>query len=692
MKTLRINIPIFIFSFLFSCVSTSASADDQGLVAWWKFEKNEKSKIWESIGRVEDSISGNYKYVKGVSGDAVRFDGFTTVVTRAAAKAVVLEGSFSVEAWVAVAAYPWNWCPIVAQEKDGQAGYYFGIGPKGEVGLSISLNGEWKTCVSRDRISLRKWTHIAASFNQNLGIKVYLNGKLSAELPVQGAIMQARDIDLLIGMNREKRTPSNPVRPQATLPAWYSFDGIIDEVKIYNRTLAQREFEKAFQSVQSASAPDIPQRVMPSGPAGPGRFGAYYTQLKYYEEWDNLWRIGPDADVVVQFDNSPIRVIFWRGTRYSPVWVMENGQWMADQSAESFTDEDGCFEHMLDAQCHFSHVRIIENTEARVVVHWRYIPVCVRQKFSQVDEKTGWPDCVDEYYTFYPDGIGIRKVIMYTSGEPLGPQETIVLCQPGTSPEDNVALDALTLVNLKGESHVYSWAKEMPDFSKGVKPESPVIQVVNLKSKAKPFLIFEPGCRMRVFNIELRKDISRFPWWNHWPEAQIPSDGRYCQAPDRPSHFSLAWGGPPVHKGEGLMCWSTWVYGTTERPAEELALLARSWAKAPEVKVNGDDYINKGYDLSQRAYVIESRNPGNHPAALDFEIAASADSPLVNCCLVIRGWGEKKVAIRINGQKIEKGKGFRVGNLRTLEEDDLVVWMNKVVTQATRILIQPERI
>jgi len=691
MKAQKVIVCAFSFLVLLISISTIIYADEPGLVAWWKFEKNEKGIILDSVGRAEDLISGNYKYVRGISGDAIRFDGFSTVVTRSATKAPVLGGSFSIEAWVAVAAYPWNWCPVVAHGKGEQAGYYFGIGPKGEVGLSLALNGEWKTCVSKDRIPLKKWTHLAVSFDQNERIRVYVNSKLSAESAAKGMLVQARDMDLLIGMNREKRIPSNPVRPQATLPAWYSFDGIIDEVKIYNRTLDQKEFEKAFQSVQLASAPDIPLRVMPSGPSGPGRFGAYYTQLKYHEEWDNLWRIGPDADVVVQFDNSPIRVVFWRGTRYSPVWVMENGQWMADQSAESFTDEDGCFEHMLDAQCRYSHVRIIENTEARIVVHWRYIPVCVRQKLSQVDEKTGWPDCVDEYYTFYPDGIGIRKVIMYTSGEPLGPQETIVLCQPGTAPEDNVHLDALTLVNLKGESHVYSWAGETPDFKKEAKPENPVIQVVNLKSKAKPFLIFEPGCRMRVFNIELRKDVSHFPWWNHWPEAQIPSDGRYCQAPDRASHFSLAWGGPPVHKGEGLMYWATWIYGTTERPAEELALLARSWAKAPELKLNGEDYLNKGYDLSQRAYILESRNPGKS-STLNIEVGASTESPLANCCLVIKNWGEKRAAILINGQRIERGKGFRVGNLRTLEGDDLVVWINKEATQPIKVIIQPESI
>ena len=40
--------------------------------------------------------------------------------------------------------------------------------------------------------------------------------------------------DLLIGMNREKRKQSHPVRPFATLPAWWALDGIIDELKIHS--------------------------------------------------------------------------------------------------------------------------------------------------------------------------------------------------------------------------------------------------------------------------------------------------------------------------------------------------------------------------------------------------------------------------------------------------------------------------
>ena len=686
-KVMAILFLILLFSGAGRLAGTGADSP-KNLLAWWKLDAVQDKKTYEAVGGKADLITGNFKLVRGLSGQAIRFDGFTTLITRKAPDFPTLNQDFSLEAWVAPAAYPWNWCPVVAQHRGQEAGFYFALGPRGEVGLGLALNGQWQMIISEEKIPLRKWSQIAASFDHERGVKIYINGKPVKEVKVSGKFVQAMGSDLVIGMNYEKVIPSDPVRPQATLPARYSFDGIIDEIKIYGQALNEVALSQSYASAGQVPEPDLPARIMPSGPPGPGRFGAYYTRLKYYEEWEALWRVGDYADVVVEFDNSPIRVVFWRGTRYSPVWVMENGQWMADQSAESFTDEDGCFEHMLDAKCLYSHVRIIENTPARVVVHWRYIPVSVRQKFSQVDELTGWPDAVDEYYTFYPDGIGVRKVIMYTSGKPLGPQETIILCQPGTRPEDNVNMDAITLVNLKGESQVYSWAAGPPKLDPA-KPVNPVIQVVNLKSKAKPFLIFEPGCRMRVFGIEVRGHVSPFPWWNHWPVAQIPSDGRYAQAPDRASHFSLAWGGPPIHKGEGLVYWATWVYGTTMDSPEKLADLARSWIKAPELVLSSGNFEFLGYDLSQRAYVLKANDPGR-PGSLKGLIQANPEQPLSNLCLVIKDWGETGVQVLIDGKRQETGKGLRLGNIRKMEGSDLVVWIETKSSRPINIEIKPQ--
>ncbi|MCI4445590.1 MAG: hypothetical protein JHC32_06125, partial [Candidatus Aminicenantes bacterium] len=449
---------------------------------------------------------------------------------------------------------------------------------------------------------------------------------------------------------------------------------------------SDKEIVAAFQASQPGKAPAIPERRIPSGPAGPGRFGAYYTKLSFYEEWDALWRSGPYCDVVVQFDNSPIRVVFWRGTRYSPVWVMENGLWMADQSCESFTDQEGCFEHMQDPKCLYSHVRIIENTPARIVVHWRYIPVSVYQHFSQVDEITGWPDAIDEYYTFYPDMLGVRKVVMWTSGEPLGPQETIVLCQPGQRPEDIISLDALTLVNLKGETKTHSWAQKLPDLQSG--PAQAVIQIINLKSDYKPFEIFEPGCKITVFGEELRKGISRFPWWNHWPVAQLPSDGRYAQAPDRPSHFSLSHARPPIHKGEGITYWGTWLYGAGKQTPAELAFLAKSWIFPPVLVIKGEGVSGGDYDRSQRAYQLNFAGKGLvQPVAL--EVKASHQSPAANLCLVLKNVSDQGLEVKLNGEKLQRGKDYYIGEIRNLENTEVIIWIHYTSEKPFQITLSP---
>ena len=160
--------------------------------------------------------------------------------------------------------------------------------------------------------------------------------------------------------------------------------------------------------------PDIQPRRLPSIEKNPGHFGAFYTKLKYYPGWDNLWPVDQDPDIVVCFDHNPSKLIFWRGARYGPAWVSENENWMADQSLETWgngaNDIEGCFEHMQDRHCRFSHVRIIENNEARAVVHWRYALVSSHDHTWMPDPKTGWECWVDEYYYVYPDGSAIRKV------------------------------------------------------------------------------------------------------------------------------------------------------------------------------------------------------------------------------------------------------------------------------------------
>ena len=666
----------------------------KGLSAWWAFDDGAAARsALDAVSGVQDAIEGHAKFVPGVSGTGLRFDGYTTRVIRKGNNAPRLGEAFTMEAWVAPAALPWNWCPVLSQEKDGLVGYSFGVGPRGEFGLKVSVRGEWKECQSRARIPTKKWSHIAAVFDARAGITLFLDGREAGSLAFQGMPVYARGADLSIGMNPDKRKPSHIVgQGVGTVEGWYAFDGIMDEIRIFDRALSAEELSKSHEAVRPVSAPDLALPQLPSGTRGPGRFGAYYTKLRYDDGWDALWPVGPAADIVVQFDDSPVRVVFWRGTRYGPAWVMENGQWLADQSVETWDGTEGCYEHMEDPRCLYSQVRILESTEARVVVHWRYAPVSSRDHFWRVDEKSGWGLWVDEYYYFYPDLTAVRKVVWPT--EFLGPespseiQETIPFCQPGQDAEDILNHDALTLLNLKGENQVYSWPGEMndPGLSRKLRPENPNIQVVNLKSKAKPFILFEPGCRMNVYVGRVRAGVPDFPAYNHFPVSLLPSDGRYAVASDRVTSFSISYTDPPRHQGPENTTWASWIYGVSEGPYGALVTLGRSWARPPALSVQGTGLRSEGYDLSQRAYVLACLQPGR-PAAALCEFQAGEETPLVNIVLYVKGWGDGGAAVTVDGRPVERGRTLKLGHVRTIDGTDLVVWIEKSSTRPVRVAL-----
>ena len=703
-----------VFSFL------SAGPFGEKLLSYWSFDLLEQGKAKEEVKAVLDSVSGNYRVVSGVKGKALIFDGYTTYLVHPAEKVPELRSDFTITAWIALGAYPWNWAPIIAQENtislnsnldsyywpydilvnSPKDGFYFGVSPEGYLGFMLGTNKGWVICKSEEKLPLRKWVHVAAVFRRQTGIELYINGKKEGEKAGRYLFFQAKEEPLRIGMNREKREPAYPVRPFATLACWYSFDGMMDEIKILGETLPKEEIASSFRAELPKNEPELPARIMPSGPEGPGKFGAYYTTLNYYPEWDRLWPVAKDADVVVQFDNSPVRVVFWRGTRYSPVWVMDKMYWMADQSIENFTDQDGCQEHMLDYQCQFSHVRIVENTEARVVVHWRYSPVSANGARSQVDPISGWPDWVDEYYTFYPDQVGVRKVILHTKADEIidypHPDNIIPLCHPGQTPEDVIDLRALTLMNLKGKTKTYDWHSGPPKIDNekgeylhfGDQPEEkPIVLMINFKSRYKPYEIFETGCRVRIYGIEYRGGISHFPWWNHWPVAQIPSDGRYCLAPDRASHFCLAWSDPPPHKGEANTFWWAWIYGATDKPVESLLPLAKSWINPPEMKVISQGYKSSGYDMTQRAYVISKVVKKVRPLSL--ELVPAANATLYNPAIYIKNWGESKLLLKSGQETLTRNK-YRAGYVRRPERTDLVIWLKMEAKKPVKITVVPE--
>jgi hypothetical protein len=128
----------------------------------------------------------------------------------------------------------------------------------------------------------------------------------------------------------------------------------------------------------------------------------------------------------------------------------------------------------------------------------------------------------------------------------------------------------------------------------------------------------------------------------------------------------------------------------TDRPFESILPLARSWSRAPGLKVVSGGISSEGYDVSQRAYFLKCTEPGR-PERAELEIRASAASPIDNFCLVIKDWGETGAIVSLDGQALSRDDGLRLGRRPTLSGTDLVVWIENSSTEPIRIVLTPTR-
>lgn len=710
-------------------------------VAWFKFDEGTGDQTLEDRSGAGSAITGDKTVWKsGVSGTALQFDGYKTTVRIPASEGPSPSEALTLEAWLAIGAYPWSWCPLIQQAddvpeevrlfrgehditdldkregdlsvglvggdpenqegdvdvmqeidydetefyvkymKEDDRGYFLGIDGHGRPGFKIRVNGVWEELSADIRLERRTWYHVAATYSSSNGQMIlYVDGQKAAEKKVGKANIELSSRDILIGQGKSRR-PTDPVR-ENTFPGIYSFDGLIDEVKIYDRALSKKEIGAVYELYAPDRVADLDPRVLPSG-ENRKKFGGYYTNLKFYDSWDNMWRFGKHSDVVVEFENNPSKFVFWKGVSYIPMMVNENNFWYSNEFNETWSTSggEGCQEPMSDKQCLYNHVRILENTPVRVLVHYRFPLVDVKKIKANYVEETGWYDVADWYYYIYPDGVAAKLEHLWTSGPRIHEwQESMAIFGPDQHPHDLIEREeTFTIVRTDSVCKTYDWNPLPPD---GIdQPEHANIHHINYKGEYDPVTIVDKILWSNVYGGEIT-EYAIFPTWNHWPVAQMPSDGRYASYPDRTCHSSLSHIFPPDYDEQfGNRPYQSKIFleGMLKQEPMELIPLARSWIEPPLLgEVKG---CTGKYDRSQRAYVFDAESD-----QISMTLLANEEKPVENICLVFKHW-PSKAGVKVDVDGVETD--CKVGYIRDTDgTNTLLVWIEKSAVEPFEIQI-----
>ncbi|MDP6637342.1 MAG: hypothetical protein QGG42_20790 [Phycisphaerae bacterium] len=402
---------------------------------------------------------------------------------------------------------------------------------------------------------------------------------------------------------------------------------------------------------------------------------------------------------VVTFDSKPYTMVF--KLPWLTGYVTPEGVTCAQGYSETFDKKNctGCAEICQDRESRYARMWIARQSAARIVVRTRGA-LCDRDgkiAHSDIDSKSpyGKGDWADEWFRIYPDGTCTRTVTIYTGmakraaaswgrkGHPFECQETIIQGGSGRTPTEDINADALTLIAMNGRTKTVSFK---PYPKSGQLLQGANIQIVNLKSRFKPFTIVQDNdvTISPYYGPDIdRKHIDKRVFVG-WPRGE--KWGRnYTVAL---SHV-IDW---KFHKRTENTLTRTYLLGITVAAtktdqARELLPIARAWLKAPELKTESKGYKSLGYDRTEKAWIIEKDPAAVGAARLTVDIAATKDRPVINPCIIIRNCSRPVGSFRQGGKAIKQGPRLRIGLEKRRDRTDLVIWRRMNSTEPVRFAI-----
>ena len=219
-----------------------------GLVAWWPGDGDATDAAGGNHGTLHDGAT----FEPGLFGSAFSFDGLDDYVSIPDSASLDLADEITVSLWAKINGFP------LADSGSNHSGYLIDkmiSDPVGPFGIWVSRNeavlgmfqtpqtpsdsgfGDWLSFT--DTADLNNWHHYAMTYISGEQ-RAYYDGREVDSRPITGQLI-TNDLQIEIGSGVDRG---------------YFFDGLIDEVRIYNRALSDAEI-KATYDAGSAGTPTV---------------------------------------------------------------------------------------------------------------------------------------------------------------------------------------------------------------------------------------------------------------------------------------------------------------------------------------------------------------------------------------------------------------------------------------------------
>ena len=225
-----------------------------GLAAAYSFDEGSGATATDLAGKGNNGTltNGATWAAAGKYGGAISFDGVNDLVTIADSASLDLTTGMTLAAWVRPSVTGWPYRTVVMKEQPGGLAYAMYLTDQTRPLSTVFSGGAERVASGTAALAANTWTHLAATYD-GTNLRLYVNGTLVTTTPWSGTITASTGA-LRIG--------ANTIWPEE------AFQGLIDEVRVYNRALTLAELNSDMATPlgeADTTAPSKPTGFVSSG-------------------------------------------------------------------------------------------------------------------------------------------------------------------------------------------------------------------------------------------------------------------------------------------------------------------------------------------------------------------------------------------------------------------------------------------